>query len=256
MNDILSNDAGALITYYTDGSYDGYLTLLYEAFKAAVTPHGMLLFPPAAQAFFEEYRDIAPDEDKARTLENAIARHISEEARENIRIGWLSHTPDAPRVAFDYLKLGWKLKNKLDDAQAHPAVRAMFGLRQKVTFEAHRFKGYIRFHRLEGDMYYARIESDHFILPLLADHFADRYASQDFVIHDAVRSKAIVSRRGKWAIYDFDAQPGDLPPEDDMAFAELWKSFLSSLTIKSRVNYKLQRRFIPVRYRKNLVEFQ
>jgi probable DNA metabolism protein len=44
--------------------------------------------------------------------------------------------------------------------------------------------------------------------------------------------------------------------EDEQLFQKLWKAYFKSLTIKERINPKLQRQHLPKRYWKYLTEKQ
>jgi hypothetical protein len=50
--------------------------------------------------------------------------------------------------------------------------------------------------------------------------------------------------------FDFKSDGGS----DEVAAAELWRAYFRTVAIAERKNDALQRRFIPIRYRKNLTE--
>ena len=42
----------------------------------------------------------------------------------------------------------------------------------------------------------------------------------------------------------------------ELEFEQLWKGFCKSISIKERENLKLQRQNLPLRFQKDMVEFQ
>ncbi|MGI5880927.1 MAG: DUF4130 domain-containing protein [Syntrophomonadaceae bacterium] len=50
--------------------------------------------------------------------------------------------------------------------------------------------------------------------------------------------------------------PLEYPEEVRDPYQELWKLYFNRIAIDSRRNPKLQTQFVPIRYRKNLLEFE
>ena len=105
-----------------------------------------------------------------------------------------------------------------------------------------------------GSVLYSPIHPFYDILPLIAEHFADRYKSESFIIHDKNRNKAIISRNGNWILTDFTKNISwDIRKKD--YYEDLWKTYFNTIGIESRKNAKLQQNFVPLKYRKDLLEF-
>jgi probable DNA metabolism protein len=164
--------------------------------------------------------------------------------------------------------------------RSDPAVEKVLALSSKVYREIHRLMGLLRFtpagqHNHPG-LYTARCAPDYGILPALAEHFRLRFGAVPWLIVDEKRSLALAcngeraelvsSRRapalsGKGAGAPPQAAPAFPFPAcaaaaDDVpgAWEELWRNYHGSINNASRENPRLQRRCMPVRYRKYLPE--
>jgi probable DNA metabolism protein len=110
--------------------------------------------------------------------------------------------------------------------------------------------------------YIARCAPDHFVLPALAFHFTKRFGETSWAIIDERRGLALVredagepriiapggcreTRRGLH---------GQAPAAVD-PWENLWRSYHRTINIESRKNPRLQRQFMPLRYRPYLTEF-
>ncbi|MCL2473177.1 MAG: TIGR03915 family putative DNA repair protein, partial [Treponema sp.] len=129
----------------------------------------------------------------------------------------------------------------------------------KVQHEIHRLEGFLRFNPDSCGVYIARCAPDHFTLPALAEHFFLRFGETPWVIIDEKRKLCLYRKR--------DCQPILIPsdsafisaPEPNAAddpWENLWRLYHRSVNNESRKNVKLQRQFMPERYRKYLSELK
>jgi len=132
----------------------------------------------------------------------------------------------------------------------YPVVR----LGKRVMGERHRFLGLLRFSDV-GHCLYAAFEPENDILLALSDHFSDRFKNERFIIHDTKRHKAMICQFGEWVITDFDLKEPIVYSDGELLFQNLWRQYFTSVGIESRKNKKLQQQFVPLKYRKNIVEF-
>ena len=112
-------------------------------------------------------------------------------------------------------------------------------------------------------MFFAIIEPLYNVLPLCADFFQDRYADQPWLIYDTHRQFGLYYDLKNVETVHFEQTPDFLrngkikqeqQDESESAFQDLWKDYLSSITIRERKNLKLQRQFMPKRFWKYLIE--
>ena len=75
-----------------------------------------------------------------------------------------------------------------------------------------------------------------------------------WIIHDLKRSEAVVYNKKEWVITDLSLERPFEFLKEEKKYQELWKEYYVSASIKSRVNLKAQKNYMPVRYWKHLIE--
>ena len=118
------------------------------------------------------------------------------------------------------------------------------------------FKGFVRFSDLADKTLYAKIEPDHNILPLLIGHFRSRLGAFNRIIHDVKRGRAALYFRGRLIFAPLTQQKALEFAGGEAAVQGLWRHFFKTAAIKERTNPELQRRNVPLKYRRHLTEFE
>jgi len=242
------------VYYVYDGSFEGLLTAVYEAYYQSMKPDLIV-----SQANYQEdllVKKIVIQTDclKADKVYDAIIKKISYEALQKVFCVFLSELPESATMIYEYLRLGWMIGEKVDFCLSEQKVLNVHTVFKKVSSEKHRMLGFIRFRKIKGNIYYAPIEPDYNIIGLLAPHFARRFNDQYFVIHDVRRNTAVVYNRSEWIISEFTANQVIAFDKDEQNVQNLWKQFFDSITIKDKINPRLQKQFMPKRYWKYLIE--
>ncbi|MDO8805557.1 MAG: TIGR03915 family putative DNA repair protein [Elusimicrobiota bacterium] len=240
-------------TFLYDGCFEGFLTALSLALDSgdacAISKEN------AEEAgLFSEFINAGTDQQRAATARDLIERRGSAESWQHIRFAFLSEVPGAETAIFEYVKLLLEKGPAADNMLADDRVKKVHGLSAKVGGEAHRFKGFVRFKELADKTLYSKIEPDHNILALLVPHFRARLGTFNWVIHDARRNNAALYFNGK-LVYAPLAAALILEDAKEAEVRKLWKHFFKTAAIAERVNPKLQRQNVPLKYRKNLTEF-
>ena len=239
--------------YIYDGSFDGLLTAIFYAYKADACITSQIHYQPN---LLLEPIVIPLEDDKAARVATSIQTKLSHAIFQTIYHLYLSTSPSCEQLILDYLRLCYRYGPSINLAKNHDTIIAVDTLVRKVTLESHRLTGLIRFKEIAPMCFYARITPDHHILPLIAKHFVKRFSDQAFIIHDTVRQVALVYNKEEGCLQVLSPEENDLllsyTPTD--GFEELFKIFYNSTTIKARHNPSLQKRYMPTRYWKNLVE--
>jgi probable DNA metabolism protein len=100
------------------------------------------------------------------------------------------------------------------------------------------------------------------VLPLTLDYFTDRFADQKWLIYDVKRRYGYYYDLKTAAEVTLDNDEhllngkleDALMAQDEKLFQEMWKEYTISLTIKERLNPKLQRQHMPRRFWKYMPE--
>ncbi|NLU53147.1 MAG: DNA metabolism protein [Clostridiaceae bacterium] len=239
--------------YVTDGSFEGVLTAVFEAYKNKTEPEDIIVSKDGYQLSLLPAMEVASDSEKSARVEKAIVEKMGREALETIYRAYLSDSPDVGMAIYNFIKIGLKTGRRVLSYLQHPDILKVHDMSSRVLKETHLFLGILRFRKLKNGIYYSKIEPDGNIIAFLAEHFAARLSDQPWIIHDA--------KRGICALYNtievvFTDEPIHLKEDFQDEFETLWKRYFDTIAIESRKNLKLQRQFMPKRYWKNLIEKQ
>ncbi len=242
------------MTFVYDGSWDGYLTAVFDGFYSRRREVAILRERELGVTLFETSR-VEADMEKSARVHNAIETKLSRSTADMVYRAWLSRLPDIDSDIFRFLKFAFVEGRDVTGMVQHPLVKRVSSAAQAVEMQAHRFLGILRFQRL-GGLYVADMEPDYDILPLISGHFVDRFNAQSFIIRDLRHMRMVLHEGGdkpRTAFADIvDAAP--LTIHDD--FERLWKGYYNSMTIKERINpnYKLRRQFMPKKFWNHICE--
>ena len=177
---------------------------------------------------------------------------------------WMSELPGSDELIFRYIRKALDSTHSIEMNFADDDVLQMRNVAQKVNKEKHRLIELVRFQKAADDIFFAPVSPDHNSLPLTLEHFTDRFADQKWIIYDTKRNYGYYYDMK--TVTEMTLDSNDLFPEgkldekrmaeDEKLFQELWKGYFKSMTIKERINLKLQRQHMPQRYWKYLTEKQ
>ena len=241
--------------YLYDGSFEGLLTAIFYSFadkdeldiqRAALYQPTLLSVPLA----------ITTEDEKVRRVSQSIQERLSWQTWKNIYYLYLSDLSGSEYLSYRYLKLCYRHGDTINLSKDHPIIHQVDQIRYKVTYEAHRFKGFVRFVELAPLVFYSKIEPDHNILPLLAHHFSKRFSDQKFMIHDLHRQYALVYDLHHTYFHDLTAAEADrlTAQRPDDPYQDLFAIFFDATKIPERYNPRLQRYWMPKRYWKHIDE--
>lgn len=243
--------------YITNFSIEGILTSIFEAYDSSDEVYDILPEAPIQMSFDMEYKTIKTDMDKAKRVRDTLINKISESVFQNIMITWLSELPKSGINILNYIRLGLKVGDVIEDMLTHPVVMFINNASRKVNFEQHRFLGLCRFSLMQGNYYQCVISPDHNILPLIAPHFAARFGDQRLLIIDEKRNQTLIyDGNGNYFIAPEVVSKVIPYHAQEKYIREMWKRYFDTLAIKERINPKLQRQMMPRRYWKNIVEMK
>lgn len=239
--------------YLHEGDLDGFLTCIYHHYY---TDKADGIYPSKTYIprLLEEVRFIETDHDKAQVVHNAMFEQFSEHMYSNIYHTFLSNDYEKDNYLLAYLKLAFKYGYNTERLRSVDAIYKVQKIGRTVGFEKHRFLGLLRFSDI-GTCLYAHFAPDHNIVTLLADHFVDRFKEERFIIHDVGRKVAVIGYQGKWILTDFNQVIEDDLLKEEVFFRALWQRYFDAIGIEGRKNLKLQQSFVPLKYRKHLIEF-
>lgn len=247
--------------FFYDGSFLGFLSLVYEVFL--INNFDIFILKLSEKGIFDG-NSVDTNEENAYKVYSKLVSSLGRERVDKIFTCFLSNEDNIEVHLIKYIRQALKYGKNIDK-YFFPEVKKVEDIFKTVTREAHKFKGFIRFRKLKDNTYISIICPDNNILPVIKDHFIDRFNDQNFVIYDEKRKVALIfdssSKNNKIIpINEFDKRlknhsNTELLHSEELEYTSLWKSYFSSINIEERVNKKLQSQHVPKKYRDNLIEF-
>ena len=242
--------------YLYDGSFEGLLTSVFYCYPLKCD-YKITKQKNYIPNLISTPINIKTDIDKFNRVYSSIRDKLSYQTLKNIYFLYLSDIDNIENLIIRYLKLCYTYGDNINLAKNNDIISQVDKYYRRVSLEAHRFTGFVRFKKITNDIYYSAIEPDHNILSIIAKHFTNRFSNQNFIIHDLKRDLALIYNKETSEIIDFfknDVQV--LLNDNDDDFESLWKVFYNSVNIKERENHKLQKMHMPTRYWHHLTELK
>ena len=244
------------LLYYTP-TWEGFLTAVFEVFDRRRKGEALSIRNPREQdevSLFPSER-MEPDAAKAGRVERGMAG-LAPDLPETVYMAWLSERPDVEDGLVALLKKGFDQKRDPRGSLADPVWHGINKACRQTGWERQRMLQFVRFVQTPEGIYIADIEPNSNVLALIAGHFHGRFNDQRLLIRDLRRRLILVSRQDGWFIRELS--PGeDIPPlPEDGMFEDLWRGYFHAVSNPARINLKLQQKFVPLRYREHLTEFQ
>ena len=257
------------MTVYTfDGSMDGLLTAVFDAYALHEQPDQLLKEGDTLPLFCDHLYQVTSDEEKARRVWTGLEKHLPREALKLISVSWLSELPELPTPLFQYICKVFR-QGDISHNFADEDVLSVTDIAHRVLHEQLRMKQFIRFQKAKDGTYLAVVSPDHNVLPLITDHFQDRFNDQPWLIYDARRHYGYYYDGKADAIHitfeDESAVPFNLSngkldnkviSSDDRLLQDLWRTYFKAICIKERMNPRKQLSDMPRRYWKYMTEKQ
>lgn len=234
----------------TDGTAASFFTAVFDAYKEReiiITSDENVQLTLGSEVM-RVYSDI----EKCERVRKGIAKYDTY-AEEEILLALRSCDALKEQTAFAYIRKLMQNKAAIRKQLSLPEVIEFNDIISKVTNEAHKLKGFLRFMESADGVLYAPYTPDNNITDLLMRHFAERLKSERFVIHDLKRKIAGIYDGLDW-ILDYVGEAEVYLSEYERAFENLWKKYYSAVNIKERPHEKQMKGYMPVRYWKFLPE--
>lgn len=251
-------------TYLYDGTFEGLLTVVFEAYARKIWPQQIMAEDQAQPGLFGTTAYIPTDTAKADRVWSGLLRKVSETARTHAYRCFLSELPGVEMTLFAFVRLAFGGQEGVEHNYAADCVRQVDRISKQVHREKHRMEAFVRFQKTADGLFVATINPDHNVLPLISDHFRKRYADQRWLIYDTRRRYGMYYDLQEVIQVSFEAGSrigtGNLPAqvldEQERVYQSLWQAYYDHVNIPSRKNLKLQLRQLPRRYWKYLPEMR
>lgn len=260
--------------YQCEDSLEGIFTAIYNAYEDRAKPEETMIGLPEELFLFAEYIPVQTDTDKAWKVINTLKRRFGEEDYFWICLALASYDTEKANAVYHTVVYGLShmvSMGHLFDNLANQYLHKVFSLGRASNNEYLHLRGFLRFQELEGKILYAGMGPKNHLITFLMPHFADRFPTENFMIHD--------DTRGIWGIHPagkdwFLARESDLGEDwfsaskshmgeswqqketkEEEMYRELFCHFCHTIAIKERYNPKLQQSMLPLHFREYMVEF-
>lgn len=258
-----------MTVYVFDGTMDGLLSAVFDAFLLKEEPEQLLTGGDVLPLFCERIYKVTTDAEKARRVWTGLEKQLPRAALRIISTSQLSELQELWQPLFMLVCKVFRQGKEVVSNFADPDVLTVTQIARRVAHEAHRMMQFVRFQKAKDGTYLAVISPDHNVLPLIVDHFHDRFNDQPWLIYDA--------RRHYGYHYDGESPPihitfenetsvpfsladgklsDDILSSDDHLLQDLWRTYFKAICIRERLNPRKQLNDMPRRYWKYLTEKQ
>jgi probable DNA metabolism protein len=254
------------MNYIFDGSYNGFLTCVFESFEFKDKDIQLLVEGQDATqtSMFAESKTVITDLVKAKRVQTGLEKHLGKSVSKDFFRAFLSEDSKAWEASFYIICQIFSGKTSILQNFGDSKVLYFTQTLKKVSRERHRMKAFIRFSKSSDGLFYAVIEPDFNVLPLISSFFKNRYTDQDWLIYDVKRKYGLLYNKQSIVEVNLSLEEKTALTTDtvitldekDLHFQNLWKSYFKSTNIEARRNMKLHLQFVPRRYWKYLVEKQ
>ena len=242
-------------TYLYDGTFDGFLTIVFNSYSTKTLPQKIFSENNYCPNFLDQTIYIETNYEKSKRVFSGIEKNIGYDALYNTYYGFLCDEKDKEINLLKYVCDGFEIGPKINNRITISYVYKVISMRKRALSECHKLKGLLRFQEVgSNNLYYASVHPDNNIIEPLAHHFINRLPSQNFIIHDKNRNICLLYNGNEYKIVNATNLKIPNISAEEQKYQELWKMFFKTIAIQERKNRRCQMNFMPKKYWKDLIE--
>ena len=261
-----------MIAFRYDKTFEGLLCAVFDAFKLKKMPECLLSDDELVPLLVSQSHQVEYRNSKYERVYSALQKKLSPIALNQLLFTWLSQLPESDLIIFRYICKVFKANGSIETDFGDPDVLTVHDIAKKVNKEKHHIQQFVRFNTIQNPasdidekIYFAVIEPIYNALPLTTRFFKDRYADQKWAIYDEKRQYGYFYNLEKIEQISLNDSDNlivnnkinqDYLTDDEKLFQTMWYRYCNALTIKERINPKLQRQNMPRRFWQHLPEMQ
>jgi probable DNA metabolism protein len=248
--------------FFYDKTFEGLLSVVFDAYSYKIFPEKLLQTGDIAPMFTDKSHTVITESEHTKRVWMALLRKLGNNARNMLIYVWLSEIEGSDELLFRYICKTFGTSKKIEYNFGDNDVLEVNKIAHKVAHEAMYIKQFVRFQKTADNIFFAPIRPIYNALPLTINHFTDRFADQQWIIFDM--------RRKYGYFYDFHTaveitftdndkllsskMDESVMSKDEKLFQNLWKGYFKAMTIKERINPRLQRKNMTARFWSELTE--
>ncbi|MDR2388485.1 MAG: TIGR03915 family putative DNA repair protein [Tannerellaceae bacterium] len=251
-----------MIVFRYDKTFEGLLTTLFDAYTRRTFPERLLSENEPLPMFSEKAHRVITESYKSLRVWAALEKKLSRAVCGMLMHVWLSELPGSDELLFRYMHKALDAPSSIATHFADKDVMEVKKIAGKVSKEREHLMQFVRFQQAADGTFFAPVSPIYNALPLTMPYFTQRFADQKWLIYD--------TRRRYGYYYDLktaeevtlntdehllDGKLDDAwMTQDEKLFQSMWKEYTLALTIRERINPKLQRQHMPRRFWKFMPE--
>jgi probable DNA metabolism protein len=253
-----------MIVYRYDKTFEGLLTAVFDAYNRKMFPDCLLGEEEVEPLFAGEVHRVATETAKSARVWSALEKKLPAGACRMLMLVWLSELPESDHLLFRYIRKVFDTPHAVETDFRDSEVLQVKNIAQKVNREQLRLIQFVRFQKAADGTFFAPVSPVYNVLPLALSYFTGRFAGQRWFVYDLKRRYGYYYDLEKaeevTLAHDEHLSGGWLDDgmmaEDEKLYEELWKGYFNAVTIKERINPRLQRQHLPRRFWKYLPEMR
>ncbi len=247
-----------------DKTWEGLLSAVFDAYSRRRFPDSLLGAGDPEPMFVDETHTVVTDPWHADRVWNGLCAKLDRRTRNMLMHVWLSEEDGSDALLVRYMRKVFDSPRSIVTNFGDLDVLAVHKLAMQVAREGEHVRQFVRFQKASDGSYFGPIAPKYNALPLAVDYFRDRFADQPWLVYDTKRHYGyhydLTTVREVTMEDDRHLLEGklgdDIMADDEKMFQQAWRGYHKSLTIKERINPRLQRQHMPRRFWKYLTEKQ
>lgn len=254
-----------MTVFIYDKTFEGLLTAVFDAYVRKSFPDALAMEGEPLPLFCEETVTIYSDSEKADRVWKGLQKKLSPTSLSMLTVTWLSELPEVDILLFRYIRKAIDHPRSIELNFGDPDVMELAKIWKKVSNERLRNMQFFRFQKAADGTFFAAVEPLYNVLPLIIPHLKDRFGDQKWLVYDLKREYGFYYDLTEAVEVRFEHKEAHLlsgflsesiMDKDEKLFQKMWKVYFKSIAIKERLNPKLHRQHMPVRFWKYMTEKQ
>lgn len=246
-----------------DGTFEGYLSVVFEVYNRKLKPTNIASEKNLQETMFVEKEFIHSDATHSDRVWKGLQKKLSSELNQLPYSAFLSGEEGIEMALLHFIRMAFSSPVPIEGNFGDMDVLTVRKAARRVMKEAMRMLQFIRFQRTLDDIYFSAISPDYDVMPMTLKHLKERFADQLWVVYDLKRDYGFFYNRETVEEItlnekSFNTANGEVPlnllQEDEAFYQTAWKGYCKNITIRERLNLKLQKQHMPKRYWKFLPE--
>jgi probable DNA metabolism protein len=239
-----------------DKTFEGLLTAVFDAYARRTFPDRLLEHGDPGPIFADETYTVRTDPFRVERVWRALHRKVGRRLCNMVLHVWLSEEDGCDELIMRYLRKIFDSPHTIVTDFSDDDVLAVHKIALKVSREGEHVRQFLRFQKAADGSYFAPIAPKFNALPLAVDYLRDRFADQRWLVYDTKRRYGYYFdlQNVTEVTMDDDAHliagrlSDEIMADDEKLFQQTWRDYLGALTIRERLNPRLQRQPLPVRF--------